>query len=343
MALSYSNAQFIGEPFRDIFKEIMLQNTTIDKGLVTVDINVKGNRPYTEVQAEAGIKARVASPTSSDKGGSVTFTDLLATPKYLMDYDEFDPVDYAVSRFNRDAMPGAINAIGNEFIQNVLMARAPKISTGMEALFWSGATSASKTAVAALTAGTGQNAVGAAEKTKFAALTTTLFDGVVARLIQTYSNGATRRRWKVAGTTIDASNIFDEYAKVYAAINSAYLGSALLLPVNRPNVKIFAPYSHIALIETYNLNQTYRDKFVVSTDRTSYSFSGIEIEFVPLPENTMILFNGKNAVWASDTTADLNQIKIDWLAANSTEMFLRADFTADCVVMQPGQAVLYVG
>lgn len=343
MAVAYNGAQFTGAAFEPIFEEIMLLNSTVSNELVTIDTNVKGNKPYTEVQSAAGIRARIKTPGSGDTGGSVTFRDLLATPKYLMDYDEFDPIDYAVSRFNADSLPGAFNIVGNRFVSEVIAARAPKMSLALEELFWKGATSASKSTISGVATGTAQNQLGAAEKTLFAALTTTEFDGVVARLIQSYANGTNRIRRKVVGTTIDASNIADEYAKVYANVVNAYNGSALLTPYNRDKVGIFAPYSHIALIETFNLNQTYRDKFTISEDRKSYMYSGIKINFVPMPENTMILFNGKNAVWATNTTDDFNTAKVDYLAANSSGMFWRADFSMDCVVLQPGQAVLYVG
>ena len=343
MSVAYTGAQFTGAAFEPIFQEIMLQNATVANELVTIDTNVKGNKPYTEVQASAGIRARIKTPGSGDTGGTVAFRDLLATPKYLMDYDEFDPIDYAVSRFNEDSLPGAFNVVGNRFVSEVIAARAPKMSLGLEQLFWAGATAASKSTIAGVATGTAQNQLGAAEKTLFAALQTTEFDGVLARLIQSYANGANRIRRKVAGTTIDATNIDAEYAKLYANVVSAYNGSALLTPYNRDKVGIFAPYSHISFIETFNLNQTYRDKFTVSEDRQTYMYSGIRIQFVPLPENTMILFNGKNAVWATNTLDDFNSAKVDYLAANSSGMFWRADFSMDCVVMQPGQAILYVG
>ena len=341
MAASYSNAQYIGEAFAEIFKDVMLENDTISSGIVTVDTDVKGNRPYTESVSVAGIQAYIATPQSSDAAGSTTFTDLLAVPQYLMDYDEFDPKDFSQTRFVRDAKPGAFNMIDDQFILEVVASRAPKISAGAEALFWAGAKSASKTAIAALTPGTGQNAVGSAEQTAFAALTTTLFDGIIARLIQSYSNSSTRRRYKVVGTTITSSNIDAEYAKLYAGITSAYQGAALLQPRNVKDTKIIAPYSHMALINIFNTNQTYRDKFLI--ENGVYSYNGIEIDFCPIPENCMIAGKTKNFVWATDLTSDLTAMTIDRIAPNSRKMFMRTDFSLDAIVMQPGQFVLYIG
>lgn len=341
MATTYSNAQYIGEAFAEVFKDVMLENNTVANEVVTVDTDVKGNKPYTESVSVAGIQAYKATPTSGDTAGSTTFTDLLAVPQYFYDYDRFDPQTFTQTRWVKDAKPGAYNMVSDQFILEIIASRAPKISTGAEALFWCGAKSASKTAVAALTPGTGQNAVGSAEQTAFAALTTTLFDGVIARLILSYSNSSTRRRYKVVGTTITSSNIDTEYGKLYAAITSAYQGSALLAANNVKNTKIVAPLSHMALINIFNINQTYRDKFTVVNGE--YFFLGIKIEFCPIPENVMILARTKNFIWATDLINDVAGMKIDYVANDSKEMFMRTDFTLDAVVMQPGQVVLYVG
>ena len=75
---------------------------------------------------------------------------------------------------------------------------------------------------AALTAGTANNAVGAAEKTLVAALTASQIDGVVAKMIYNDDNASATAgvggRIKVAGTAITAANIKAEYDKIYAAI-----------------------------------------------------------------------------------------------------------------------------
>jgi len=81
-----------------------------------------------------------------------------------------------------------------------------KVSLAAENEFWNGATAATQTAVAALTAGTGQTSVGAAEKTLVAALTASQTDGIVVKMIYNASNdtltAGVGTRVKVAGAAL---------------------------------------------------------------------------------------------------------------------------------------------
>ena len=122
--------------------------------------------------------------------------------------------------------PGAWEIMSSEFEQLVIGGLyAKQISNAFENEFWNGATSATKTAVAALTAGTGNTSVGAAEKTKVAALATSQIDGILVKMIYNDSNASATAgvgtRIKVAGTTLTAAVLKVELDKVYAAIPAA--------------------------------------------------------------------------------------------------------------------------
>jgi hypothetical protein len=230
----------------------------------------------------------------------------------------------------------------------VLEAYSKSLSTDvMESQFWNGAKSGTKTTVAGLTANVAQASVGAAEKTYVAAAPTTLFDGIVTKLI--YDRSAVGKRWKVAGTTINSTNIQTEYDKLYAAISSATKGTALLIGENAKNCYIYAPYSHITLINIYNNNGTNRSNFFVVDAQGNYSFNGVQIKFVPLPENCMIFSRWSDLVWGCDLAftgdgaSDGNLIKMKELANNSEDWFIKIGYTQSAGVYIPQQKVLYLG
>jgi len=190
-----------------------------------------------------------------------------------------------------------------------------------------------------LTAGTAQTSVGSAEQTLVAATTAGLFDGVITTMI--YNNGAVGGRVKVAGTTITSSNIATEYGKVYAAIPAKVLnGDGGEAPY------LYAPYSHKQLINIYNVTATYRDLFSVTglgTDAEKYFYNGVEIQFVPVPENVIVCAIPTHIMWLTDLQSDMSELKIDKIANNREDMFVKAIFTEYAHVIRQSMNVLYVG
>ncbi|NBP04293.1 MAG: DUF456 domain-containing protein, partial [Proteobacteria bacterium] len=81
--------------------------------------------------------------------GSLALTDKEVTPTKVLFYDEFDPETLRTSRFNQTMQAGAWNLESGEFMDLLMNALAPKIAKDAENKFWNGATSATKTAVAA--------------------------------------------------------------------------------------------------------------------------------------------------------------------------------------------------
>lgn len=230
--------------------------------------------------------------------------------------------------------PGAWEIMSTEFERTVMATYGKEVSLDAESKWWAGITSATKTAIAALTPGTGQTSVGAAEQTWAAAQTATQFDGVVAKMI--YNNGALGLRVKVAGTTISSTNVATEYGKVYAAIPAVVLAQS-----EKPF--LYAPYSHKQFINIYNVNATYRDLFSVDIKADKYFYNGIEIKFVPVPENCIIAALPSNLIWCTDLVADINKMEINKVANNREDMFVKHIFTIAAHVARQANNVLYLG
>jgi hypothetical protein len=334
--LVYSPALFTGTHFEEIFHEMLFMNSTINNGLVRLIDNVNTEIVLTETNVVTVPQPYKASPTSADAvGSSLTFADKLMRPVQLMLYDEFTPNSVILSRLGKpNSGSTTFPKVTDEYVNLILERYGLSTSQTMESRFWNGATTATKAAAALLTPGTGQNAIGTAEQTYIAAAPASEFDGILTKLIMSFS--VAKRRIKVAGAPITSSNIADEYAKVYAAILPQLLFSTL-----EDQVRIFAPRSHKQLINIFNTNATYRDLFAVTNG--VYSYNNVIIDFVPLPENTIIAGLRGDLVWGCDVTAASAMVKIDFLSANSEDMFIKMPYTQESAFVQAQQFVVYVG
>jgi hypothetical protein len=334
-SLTYSPILFTGSFYEEIFNEILYMNRTIESGLVRLIDNVNTETVITESNVTRSTQAYVPSPTNSNASGSLAYADKILRPYQFMIYDEFTPNTVILSRLGKpNSGSTTFPKVTDEYTRAILARYGAAEAQLMESRFWNAATSATKTAVAALTPGTGQNAVGAAEQTYVAAAPTDFIDGILTKFILTFS--VTKRRIKVAGTTVTASNIATEYAKVYAAVLPQ------LLQPNNPNpVVMFVPHNHLQLINTFNISATYRDLFQVSGGK--YFYSGIPIEFVPLPNNAIICGIANDIIWGCDVTSADAMVKMDFLSANSEDMFIKAPYTQESAFAQAQQFVVYVG
>lgn len=342
MAISATIVDIRGKAYEPIIEELLFLNKTVEENLVNFETDVKAETIFTE-----NTNTTILQPYTSGApkaAGSMNTVDVAVTPAKVMFYDEFDPNTLRTSRFKRDMKAGAWNTASSEFERTVLQAYGANCSQTTEVRFWTGMTTATKAAIAALTPGVGQGAVGAAEQTWAAAQTVSdtidgnsvnrTVDGVVTKMI--YNNGALGTRIKVAGTTISSSNIAAEYAKVYAAI------PALVLNGNVAPY-IYAPYSHKQLINIFNISATYRDLFSVSKDYKTYYYNGVEIKFVPLPENCMIAARPDYIVWCTDLVSDLQYMEINKIANNRDDMFVKKVFTLAAHIVNQRYNVLYLG
>lgn len=338
MAINYNSIDVRGVAAEPIIEELLFDNETISQGLVTFEDNVKAETIFTEVSATATMQAYTSGAPGAT--GSLGGFDTIVSPVKVMYYQEFDPNTLRFSRFKRDMKPGAWECLSQEFEKVVIGGvYSKRISLSVENLFWTNATSTTKATVAGLTAGSG---ITTQEQSLVANTPAGLFDGIVTKLIYNDSNanhtGSVGQRVKVVGTTITATNIKAEYDKLYAAIPAVTLSGSSTAPY------IYAPKSHKQLINIYNNTPTnYKDAFSVSDDKKTYFFNGVEIKFVPVPENVMICARKEHLFWCTDLSSDLNIMKIDKINANREDMFLKNILTITTHVSNQAFNVLYVG
>jgi len=341
MAITYNIVDFRGKAAEPIMEELLFENETVRDGLVTFQDDIKAETIFTEASASATMQAYTSGAPSS--AGSLDAFDVAVTPVKVQYYQEFDPNTIRFSRFKRDMAPGAWNILSGEFERVVIGGvYAKNISASLESLYWNNALAATKVSIAALTPGAPQTSIGAEEQTLAAATTAGLFDGVVTTMMYNASNAAASAgvggRIKVVGTTITSANIKAEYDKVYAAIPAVVLAGAVSPPY------IYAPRSHKQLINIYDSDPTnFRDAFDVSADRKSYFYNGVEIKFVPIPENVLIAAKKEHLHWCTDLVGDVNTMQIDKIAANREDMFLKNNLTVIPHVQNQAFNVLYVG
>lgn len=340
MAITYNKVDIRGVAAEPIIEEILFENNTIGQDLVTFEDDIKAETIFTETNATAVLQPYTCGvPTSA---GSLTAFDTVVTPDKVLFYQEFCPDTLRFSRFKRDMKPGAWETFSNEFERIVIGGiYAKQISLAMEKEFWVGIKTATQTAIAALTPGAGQTSVGAAEQSQIAALTASQTDGVLAKMIYNSSNQAQTTavggRIKVVGTTITAANIKAEYDKVYAAI------PAVVLAGNEMPT-IYAPYSHKQLIvQANNVTTDYTKPFQVNDSASEIYFNGLKVVFVPIPEKVIIAALKGHLVWATDLVSDFNKMKIDHIAENRDDMFIKNEATITAHVANQKFNVLYMG
>lgn len=340
MAIVSNSIDIKGKAVDPIIEEILFQNNTLTKGLVTFEDDIKANTIFTEAGATATMQAWTSGvPTSS---GSLESWDVEVTPKKCMFYQTFDPETLRFTRYKRSMSPGAWNNFSTEFERVVIGGLyAKQISLSAEKNFWLGATAATKTAIAALPSGTAQTAIGAEEQAMVAASlgADSQFDGLLTTLLYNNSRatGVTQvgERIKVVGTNITATNIKAEYDKIYAANLPEVLENGEL-PI------IYAPYSHKQLITIFNNNvANYKDAFAVNGD--SYMFNSLKIEFVPFPEDVVLCAKKEHLFWLTDLVSDVNTMKMDYIASNREDMFLKTVISEGAHVANQKYNVLYVG
>jgi hypothetical protein len=340
MAITGNSLDILGVAAEPIIEEILFNNNTLGKGLVTFEDDVKAETIFTEADAAATMQAWISgAPTTQ---GSLNSWDTKVTPDKVMFYQEFDPETLRFSRYKRSMQAGAWNNFSTEFERVVIGGiYAQRISLSAERNFWTGATSATLSTIAGLTAGTAQTSIGAEEQAMAAASLAAdgQFDGLITKILYNSSTdggtAAVGGRVKVVGTTIDASNIKAEYDKVYAAIPAEVLENGEL-PI------IYAPYSHKQLITIFNNNvANFKDAFDINGD--SYGFNGLTIEFVPTPENVVLCAKKSHLFWVTDLVSDVNQMKMDKIANNREDYFLKSAMSIGAHVANQKFNVLYVG
>lgn len=338
LALVYNSVDMRGVAAEPVVEELFFANKTVGEGLVTFEEDVKAETIFTEAAVSLTMQAYTCGvPTPA---GSQDLFDTIVTPVKFLFYDEFCPDNVRFSRFKTTMKPGAWETMSTEFEQLIMEMYSSTIAEDVENKFWNNALAGTKTAVAALTAGTANNQVSTAEKTLVAATPTGLWDGVITRMIYNSSNptqtAGVGERIKVAGTTITAANIKAEYEKVYAAI------PAVVLENPGREVVIYAPRSHKQLINiANNVNTNYTKPFDVTGDKIT--FYGIPVVFVPIPENVLVAAAKQHIIWTTDLLSDLGRVQIEKKEAASDTWFIKVVATLKPHVTNQRYNVLYVG
>jgi hypothetical protein len=315
--MNYTPVTYNGKASEPIFAEILFQNKTVADSYVAFDEKVKYNTIFTEANNVATSQAYISGePTAA---GSVGAKDVLVTPDKVMYYAEFAPESLRPSRFSADMKAGAWNTISDKFEQSVLLQYSRNISADAENNFWSGVKEATKVTIAAGGASTEEKALIAGLPTKFV-------DGVVATLV------SAERNISVVGTTITSATIKAEYEKLYLAIPAESIN-------NSEKPVIYAPMAHLQLINSANINATTRDIFAIVDG--VYFYNSTEIRFVQLPADTMIAAIPSQIVWCTDLLSDETYLKIETIAANRDDMFVKAVYTLGAHVANQEQVVLY--
>jgi hypothetical protein len=270
----------------------------------------------------------------------MTITDRTITPIKLEYKQTFLEEALRASRFNRSMKQGAWNIESSEFASKVLGKYGANVSEDSENIFWGGITAATQAAIAALTPGAGQLAITAATQTAVAALTPGLVDGVFAKVL--YDNSAVGQYIKVTGTTVTSGNCAAEFAKIYAAI------PAVVLADTTNPVVIYAPRSWKQLMRIANnavgAAQQINFLFDSAMNDSKCYYNGVEILFVPTPNNLMAYAQQKNAVsWNTDLVDDVNRFETGKVQNDGDLMFVRAIYTLAANVGHATLGVLYGG
>lgn len=341
MAITTNNLDILGVAAEPILAEVLFTNNTLNKGLVTFETDVKAETIFTEASATATMQQYTSGSPTSD--GDLSSWDAKVTPEKVMFYNEFDPEKLRFSRFKRDMPAGAWNNFSNEFERVVIGGiYGRKVSLSAEINFWLSAKSATLTSIAALTAGTDQDEISTAEQAMAAASLGAdgQFDGLLTKILYNDSRASGTaglgERVKVVGTTITASNIKDEYGKLFKGIPAEILQDGGEKPT------IYVPYSHQQLIAEYNgIPTNYKTGF--GDNGMSYSYNNLNIEYAPLPENVMLCARKSHLFWVTDLTSDVNRVKMDYMANNRDDMFLKHVMSIGAHVGNQKFNVLYVG
>lgn len=339
MAITGTQVDIRGAAVEPILEEVLFANKTISEGYVTFASDIKAGTIMTETGVDVTAQLYTGSALSSS--GSMTVNDRIITPTKLEYKQTFLQEALRAGRFGRSMNPGAFNIESSEFASVVLAQYAPNVSQDAENIFWGGITSATKSAIAGLTPGAGQGSMTAATQTAVASLTAGLVDGVFSKVL--YDNSALGGYIKVTGTTVTASNIAAEIGKIFLAIPAENLEDTV------SPTAIYCPRAWKQLC--YNANNTVgaaqQVNFQISGNDFNSAkvyYNGVELIFVPTPNNLMAYAQRKAAIFfCTDLLDDVNRFIVDKLTADSDVQFVRTIYTLAAHVGQASKGVLYGG
>ena len=317
MAIAYTGGKSNQTELQEIQSEIYSNWGTFRDRDVDISEGHKSGTDVYESKVSVGMKAYTGAAVSTGSDSLAVSKSSVSTTKV-----EFsDTIDYNAlldTRFERSMQKGAFNTVSNEFDNAVLQYITPAISQTVENDIWNGATAATQTAIAALTAGASQGSISAGAKTLAAAMPTNLIDSLPAVILYNASQakvsaGAGLGDYKkvLSIATIDASSIAAEYAKLYATLDPKVLANERVI--------IFAPLAHKQLMTIANnsVGAASNKNFIVNEMGASYN--SIEIKFKPL-EGFIIAAPSKYLKILMDLSGDTSRLEVD-KQANGSDLY----------------------
>jgi hypothetical protein len=328
MAINYTGTTRNHSELEEVVQEIYSNSGTFRDNIIDIQ---EGHKSGTDVY-----ESKVAVEMTALNTGGVTATgnidlNVQKTPVSLLTYNYEDTIDDNVlkgTKFEKTMQAGAFNVVSDEFDKKVLIQVSPAIGEDMENKIWNGATAATKTAIAALTANAAQGSISASAKTLVAAMPTTLFDSLATKILYNDSQakatpGAGLGDYtKVGGTTVTSSNIAAEYAKLYAGAPEKVVNNTN--PLELPY--IFAPRGDKQLIKIANnaVGAAQQINFLVEGAGVNEKiyYNGIEINFVPLV-GFRILAPGMYLKLLMDLTSDVTSLQVDKMANGAMQRYIK--------------------
>jgi len=323
MAVNYTGGKTNQTELEKIQQELYAESFTFRDGLVEIDEGHKSGADVYESSVDVTISAATTAGVSAtgdiDLNANKTGVALVS----FQFEDVIEENSLKGTRFERSMARGAFNIVSDEFDRSVLVQVAPAIGEKVENMIWNGATSAQKTAIAALTAGASQGNISAGAKTLAAAMPTNLVNSLPATILYNDSQakatpGAGLGDYKkvLSITTPTSANIADQYSKIYGASDSKVLHSMSETP------KIFAPLGDKQLIMIANnaVGAAQQINFLVSGDNVSYN--GIEIVFVPLVGFRILAIPSYMKVLC-DLVSDVSTLNIGQMSNGARQRYIK--------------------
>ena len=348
MPINYTGTTRNYQELEVIQQELYQDSKTFREAKIDIQEGFKSGTDVYESKVEVAMTALNTGEVAAT--GDIDL-NVQKTPVALVAFNYEDRVNDNVlkgTRFEKSMKAGAFNVVSDEFDKKVLIQITPAIGADLESKIWDGATSATKTAVAALTPGAGQGSITAAAQTAVAAMPTTLFDSITATIL--YNNSQSKATpgaglgdyIKVTGTTITSSNIAAEYGKLYGGAPSKVLdGYAGEQPM------IFAPLAHRQLIKIANnaVGAAQQINFLVegSGANEKISYNGVEISFHPIRSNFMILTLPSYLKVLMDLKGDLSGLQIGQVANGAMQRYIKNTQAMACWVTNQRYITLYGG
>lgn len=329
MAINYTGTTRNHSELEEITTEIYSASKTFRDAVIDINDGHKSGTDVYESKVSVSMTALNTGGVSST--GNIDL-DFNKTPVSLYTYNYEDTIDDNVlkgTRFEKSMKAGAFETVSDEFDRKVLIEVTPAIGEDLENKIWNGATAATKAAIAALTPGAGQGSISAGAQTLVAAMPTTLFDSITAKII--YNNSQAKA---VPGAglgdyikvpsiaAVTSATIAAEYAKAYAIAPEKVINAtqADQMP------KIFAPLGDRQLIKIANnaVGAAQQINFLVegAGENEKIYYNGIEIIFVPLV-GFRIITAPKHLKVLMDAMSDMNALMVDRMANGAMQRYIK--------------------